>query len=522
VLIALEFLLRRRVTRQILRTCAILAIGLCGGLCRGAHAQATDDPLVKQGEYLVRAGDCVSCHTAPGGKPFAGGLYMPTPFGDISTPNITPDKATGIGDWSDDDFYRAMHEGIGRNKEYLYPVFPFPWFTKVTRADVMAIKAYLFSLPAENAPRQPLKLAFPFNVRDSLLAWRLAFFKPATSAPDTQQSEPMNRGAYLVEGLGHCGECHNRHAMFGASDWSGKLEGGEIEGWFAPNLTTAGPDSIAAWSEDQLVTFLKSGAAPGKGVALGPMRETIDNSLRYLSDDDLRAMAGYLKSATAGETAKAASQPGAPPPERSGADVYLSHCAYCHLPNGQGVAGMIPALAGNPSITAQGPENPIHVVVGGLPASHGFAPMPAVGAAMSDGDIAAVVNYIRTAWDNKAPANAEAGTVADIRSKTHTLLAGNRSGGCPTIADPKLAKLIDGVKGQLQGVDMSNMLPRIDAILPQLKAGGVADDDLVNALTAAYCSVATANGNNSAQRATLLGNFSVLAYGQIKKAEQPH
>jgi hypothetical protein len=184
---------------------------------------------------------------------------------------------------------------------------------------------------------------------------------------------------------------------------------------------------------------------------------------------------------------------------------------------------MVPALAGDPAITAQGPENPIHVIVGGLEASHGFAPMPAVGAGMSDGDIAAVVNYIRTAWDNKAPANAEAGTVADIRSKTHTLLAGNRSGGCPTIADPKLSKLVDGVKAQLKGVDMSNMLPRIDSILPQLKASGVVDDDLVNALTAEYCAVALDDSNiSSAQRAVLLGNFSVLAYGQIKEGERPH
>ena len=230
---------------------------------------AEENQFVKRGEYLVHAGDCISCHTAPGGKPFAGGLYMPTPFGDISTPNITADKATGIGDWSDDDFYRAMHEGIGRDKEYLYPVFPFPWFTNVTRDDVAAIKAYLFSLPGENAPRKPLKLTFPFSERDTLLAWRLAFFKPTAFVPNAQRNAQISRGAYLVEGLGHCGECHNRHSLFGASDWSGKLEGGEIEGWFAPNLKTAGKDGIASWSDDQLVTFLKSGTAPGKGVALG-------------------------------------------------------------------------------------------------------------------------------------------------------------------------------------------------------------------------------------------------------------
>jgi mono/diheme cytochrome c family protein len=240
---------------------------------------------------------------------------------------------------------RAMHEGIGRRNEYLYPVFPFPWFTKITRDDVLAIKAYLFSLIAPaNAPRQPLKLAFPFSIRESLLAWRVAFFKPATFAPEPHSSDQLYRGAYLVEGLGHCGECHNRHNLFGASDWSGRLEGGGIEGWYAPNLTAAGNDSIEAWSSDQIATFLKSGAAPGKGVALGPMRETIDNSLRYLSDDDINAIAVYIKSAAANQSAKPATEI-APAPAYGGGVMYLSSCAFCHQPNGQGISGMIPALA---------------------------------------------------------------------------------------------------------------------------------------------------------------------------------
>jgi mono/diheme cytochrome c family protein len=470
---------------------------------------------VRRGEYLARAGDCVSCHTAPGGKPYAGGLYMPTPFGKISTPNITPDKATGIGDWSDDDFYRAMHEGIGHHGEYLYPVFPYPWFTNVTRDDVLAIKAYLFSLAPEHAPRQPLGLAFPFDIRESLLAWRTAFFKPA--APD--RGATMSRGEYLVGGLGHCGECHNRHALFGASDWSGKLEGGEIEGWYAPQLTSGGADSIKSWSGDQLVTFLKSGAAPGKGVALGPMRETIDNSLHYLTDDDLNAIATYIKTAPA--AASANSPPSAPAPTRSGGQIYLSNCAFCHAPDGKGLPGIIPALSGNPAVTAAGPQNVIRVVLGGLEAAEGRAPMPAAGANMSDTDIAAAVNYVRTSWGNKAPANAEAGTVAQLRQETHTLLAGNLAKGCPSIHDPRLAKIIDGVRGQLQGADLATMLPKIEAIVPELKASGAKDDDLVNALTAAYCGqLMTDKSLQQPQRAALLGNFSSLVYGEIKGARQ--
>jgi mono/diheme cytochrome c family protein len=506
---------------SIFRICAALAMGSVA-LLPVSRVRAGDEQVIKRGEYLARAGDCVSCHTAPGGKPFAGGLYMPTPFGEISTPNITPDKATGIGDWNDDDFYRAMHDGIGRHNEYLYPVFPFPWFTKVTRDDVLAIKSYLFSQPAVNAPRQPLKLAFPFSIRESLLAWRIAFFKSATFAPDPHANDQSNRGAYLVEGLGHCGECHNRHSVFGASDWSGKLKGGEIEGWYAPSLTAAGNDSIEAWSNDQLVTFLKSGAAPGKGVALGPMRETIDNSLRYLSDDDLSAIASYIKSATAKATTRAVRQ-SAPPPTHAGGEVYLSSCAFCHGPEGRGVSGMIPPLAGNPAVTAQGPENVIRVALGGLEASHGFAPMPAVGMGMSDDDIAAVVNYVRTSWGNKAPANAESGTVADLRSKTQTLLAGNLPDGCPSINNPDLSKLVDAVGDKLKGIDLTNMLSRIDSMLPSLKNSGASDDDIVNALTAAYCSLVMADAAIlPPARASLLGNFSGLVYGQLKYGERPN
>ena len=191
------------------------------------------------------------------------------------------------------------------------------------------------------------------------------------------------------------------------------------------------------------------------------MRETIDHSLRFLSADDLHAISAYLKSASANKAATVTPQADALPQQPAGAEVYLSNCAFCHLPGGQGVPGMIPALASDPAVIAEGPENSIHVVVGGLQASHGFAPMPAVGVGMTDGEIAAVVNYVRTAWGNNAPPNAGAGMVAEIRSKSHTLLAGNRANGCPSISDPKLSALVDGVKDQLQGIDMKNMLPRM-------------------------------------------------------------
>ena len=306
-------------------------------------ARADDSNLIERGKYLSTMGDCVACHTAPGGKPFAGGLKMDTPFGPIYTPNISPDKETGIGSWSDDEFYRAMHAGIGKSGEYLYPVFPFPWYTNVTRDDVTAIKAYIFSTPAIHNVNKPNGMSFPFDIRASLLTWRTLFFKegkPSQPAAD----DKLARGKYLVEGLGHCGECHNHHNVLGASDWSGKFEGGQIEGWYAPNITADGKQGVGSWSEDSLAEFLKNGSTPEHGVALGPMMETINDSLKYMKDDDLHAIAAYLKSIK--PTEKFANNEGSyAHKDAPGADVYLAHCSSCHGVEGQGVKGRIPALA---------------------------------------------------------------------------------------------------------------------------------------------------------------------------------
>ena len=263
----------------------VLTLHPLGVFANSAAPQQQD--AVSRGSYLVRAADCASCHTVQGGQPFAGGLYMPTPFGRISVPNITPDRETGIGAWSDADFYKAMHEGIGRAGENLYPVFPFPWYTKLTRADVLDIKAYLFSLPPVRAPRLPLKLSWPASERETLTAWRTLFFTPGEFKADPQQTPEINRGAYLVEGPGHCGECHNRRNVVGVSRWSGTLQGGEIEGWYAPNLTADNREGIGSWSVAELTQFLQSGVSPHAGVAFGPMQEVITESLSHLSAGDV-------------------------------------------------------------------------------------------------------------------------------------------------------------------------------------------------------------------------------------------
>jgi mono/diheme cytochrome c family protein len=497
----------------------IRALAVASFLTVGVSSQARSaDDLIARGEYLARAGDCVACHTDAGGKPFAGGLYMPTPVGSISVPNITADKKTGIGDWTDDQFYRALHEGIGKSGEYLYPVFPFPWYTQVTRDDAIALKAYLFSLPPVDAPRKPLKIGFPFNIREALLTWRTAFFKPHDFQPDPKLNPSQQRGQYLVEGLGHCGECHNARNVLGASRWSGKLEGGVIEGWYAPSLTSDSKQGIGGWSEDDLAKFLKTGAAPGRGVVLGPMQETISESLHYLTDEDLHAIAAYLKSFPADRTASAV-----PPPvyvnfDAPGAAVYLGNCASCHGLDGTGIAGQIPALKGNGAVLAKGPENIIRVVLGGLPAAHGLAPMPAVGAAISDQDIADVANYVRNAWGNDAPASAQAGDVGALRGQTQTLLAANLADTCgPT--QPAVAPLLQGdIATGLRTVNQGDLLQVIDTLLPKVKQAepALAPEATVNDLTAAYCRIlASGPPLTTPEKAVRIGNFSSLVWGQL-------
>ena len=510
--------------RSVLTLAATVLAALLPMAGHEAHAAAADTDMIARGKYLTTAGDCIACHTIPGGKPFSGNRAMETPFGTIYTPNLTPDKATGIGNWTDDQFYRALHEGIGHNNEYLYPVFPFPWYTKVSRDDVLAIKAYLFSLEPVEQKRQKLEFKFPFNIRTALLGWRTAFFKAASFSPDPNKSDEINRGAYLVEGLGHCGECHNAHNVLGASDWSGKLKGGEIQGWYAPNITSSGGQGVGSWSNDEIVTFLKSGSAPGRGVVLGPMHETIQDSLQYLSDPDLKAIAAYLKSFSGKESYKSTDSNQAVQAASAGADNFLTNCSSCHRQDGQGIKGVVPSLVDNGAVKAKGPQDVIRVVLGGLPALNGYAPMPAAGANLADKDIADLVNYVRTAWGNGAPANAAPGMVEKLRATSMTLMSSTVASGCvPPAGDVPIAKIDKAaLQADLKGVKMQDMLQRIVVLLPKVQASvpDAKEDALINAIIDAYCPVALADDSvPPAGRTALLGSFGTLVYSQMHHYE---
>src|SRR5688572_30831081 len=341
-----------------------------GMLPPGANAADPTTQLINRGEYLARAGDCIACHTAPGGKPFAGARAMPTPFGNLYASNITPDDETGIGQWSADDFYRMMHTGISRDGKLLYPAMPFASYTKVTREDSDAIYAYLMSVPPVKQKNREHELRFPFNRRNLLVGWRTLYFREGEYVPDPKQSEQWNRGAYLVEGLGHCAMCHTAVNRLGGTSESKAFEGGMIpnQNWYAPSLTSNREAGLGNWEIKEITDLLQIGVSH-RGTVYGPMAEVVYNSLQYLTDEDVTAMAVYLKALPQRDSEPPpTSQARLVQPEvmELGRKVYARQCAICHGNEGKGFPPAYPPLAGNQSITMGTPVNPIRMVLNGL------------------------------------------------------------------------------------------------------------------------------------------------------------
>ncbi len=367
--------------------------------------------LVVRGKYLAQAGDCIACHTIRGNPSFSGGLPIPTPFGTLYTPNITPDKETGIGSWSSDDFYRAMHAGRSKDGSLLYPAFPFTSYTRVTREDSDAMYTYIRSLPAVHQANRENEMRFPFNQRFMLLGWRLLFFSPGNQKPDTKQSAEWNRGAYLVEGLGHCAMCHTSINPLGGPNQSAAFAGGLIplQNWYAPSLTSDAA-GLGNWNIEHLDALLKTGVS-AEGAVFGPMSEVVHNSLQYLSDDDIHAMSVYLK--TLPQKKKAPHDLQFEPSEAlaehllvKGKQIYTKECVICHAADGKGKPPAYPPLAHNASIQMPSAVNAIRMVLnGGFPPSTIGNPepygMPPFAQQLSDEEIAAVVTYIRMTWNPK-------------------------------------------------------------------------------------------------------------------------
>jgi mono/diheme cytochrome c family protein len=379
----------------------------------GARSPADYAPTpanLARGAYLARAGDCMACHTARGGAPYAGGRAIDTPFGRLWAPNITPDRDTGIGAWSADDFWRALHNGKSRDGRLLYPAFPYTNYTGVTRPDADALFAYLGSVAPVRQPNRAHALRFPYDQQLTLAGWRLLYFRPGVHTPDPGRSAAWNRGAYLVEGLGHCAACHSSRNGLGAAQ--GPLTGGLIPmlGWYAPSLASNAEAGLGGWEDAHIVQLLKTGVSP-RATVFGPMAEVVSQSLQHLTDADLAAMANYLKSLPAAPPAPT----GAPEPDEHGKQVieqgrklYEQHCTDCHGADGKGAPPGWPPLAGNQALTMTDSVNAIRIVLNG-----GFAPgtqgnprpygMPPFSHLLNDEEVAAVVTYLRASWGNHAP-----------------------------------------------------------------------------------------------------------------------
>ena len=386
---------------------AILAtILLCTAFTIGRAQGEPSAETIARGKALTVAADCAGCHTADPSKPFAGGKQIDTPFGGIYSPNLTPDRETGLGASRDEEFYRALHDGVARDGSRYYPAFPYPNFTKITRDDVLAIRAYLATLTPFRNIKPPPELRWPLNYRVVMRGWDLLFFRPGTFEVNPNKSEEWNRGAYLVEGAAHCGGCHTPKNMFGADKRGQPYGGGRVQGWFAPRLDSADRGGLKSWSADDIVEYLQSGRN-GRNHAGKLMAEVVVNSTSKMSDADVRAIAVYLKDLPAGTPEPAVT----PPPQAemaAGAAVYARACIACHEADGSGAPRIYPPLPGNANLQSDDPSSTLRIILDGAqtvttPRAPNTGSMPAYARELSDQQIADVANYIRNSWGNAAP-----------------------------------------------------------------------------------------------------------------------
>lgn len=370
---------------------------------------------VARGRYLAVLGDCMACHTQAGGRPYAGGRRIATPFGGLLTANIT--SAT-MASWSDDQFYRAMHSGLDDQGRHLYPAFPYVYFTRMPRADTDALLAYLKTVPAAPGDVHTDILPFPFNIRAVMIVWNALYLKPGAFQPDPRQSAEWNRGAYLVEGPGHCGACHTPKSVLGGDLQSRRYQGGVLDEWMASNLTGNPRFGLGAWSTDDVAQFLKTGRN-ARSAATGAMAEVVAFSTSQMTDADVRAIAVYLKSLpTTADDRLSAPDSGT---MKAGEAIFIDQCSACHKMNGQASPQLFPPLPANANVQQSDPTTLARIILNGArtqPTDAKPTPvaMPAYGWKLNDAEVAAVATYIRNSWGNRAP-TVTAAQVAAVRKK---------------------------------------------------------------------------------------------------------
>jgi mono/diheme cytochrome c family protein len=399
---------------------AILVVGLGGTAAAQSH-QSFD--RIERGRYLAVLSDCAACHTTPGGQPFAGGLALQTPFGILVAPNITPDQETGIGNMTNAEFLATLHDGRGHNGKRLYPAMPYPAYTGMSDEDVLAIRAYLATVTPVSNKVISNQLPFPLNIRLAMVFWNALNFTPGRYQDDPQKSAEWNRGAYIVKGAAHCGTCHTPKTVLGGDRNSAALTGATLQGWFAPDITNDPHRGIGGWSKDDLVQYLKTGTNDWT-LASGPMAEAVTHSTSRMIDEDISAIATYLKDSGLGRPAPRPDPVAADDSAmRAGAAIYKDSCAACHRDAGTGESHLFPRFAGSALVQSSDPTTLVRVVLQGTRAastpSMPTAPaMPAFDWRLNDAQVAAVLTYIRNSWGNAA-----APVASDAVSRQRTSLA---------------------------------------------------------------------------------------------------
>jgi mono/diheme cytochrome c family protein len=396
-----------------------------GASVTGVPAELAGADRVTKGKYLTEAADCAACHTAKGGKPYAGGRPFKLPFGTIYTPNITPDRETGIGAWTNAEFLRAVHKGVGRAGERLYPAFPYASYALLTDDDVLSIRHYLATLEPVHQEDRANTFGFPFNQRWLMAIWGALFRPDRPFRPVVERSAQWNRGAYLVEAAGHCGECHSPRTLMQAMNTRAKFAGGQAEGWNAYNITGDRVSGIGHWSEDDLAAYLAKGHALGHGVASGPMAEVVELSTRHLTQSDIDAMVAYLRTVP-GIRTKFSPQMAGPAPtlaavgeqgNAKGKRIFEGACASCHAWSGKGAITVDQQLSGNRAVNDETARNVALMILNGIGSpEHQGAYMPSFRASYTDAEIAAAANYVTARFGAK-PSHVTAAEIGKLRKE---------------------------------------------------------------------------------------------------------
>ena len=496
---------------------AVLSLSILGTTMSALAAD--QEEAIKRGAYLATAGDCSGCHTREGGKDYSGGLAIESPLGTLYSANITPDSENGIGDWSLEEFKRTLRQGLGKEGEYIYPAMPYVAYTKISDDDISDLWAYFKSLDPVKYDPPDNEMMFPANIRFGLALWQASEFKPGRLEPDPEKDDVYNRGAYLVEALGHCSSCHTpRNLLLGQKE-DERYTGAEIHGWYAPNIGPGPLSVISDWSVDELATFLATGSNDENQKAVGEMANVIHLSLSQLTPEDLTAMATYLKempamddSVTDVDNSEEINNPRA----QVGRALYAENCLSCHQADGKGIEDAVPSLVGSSAATAEVGNNIVMMMLEGHAPDGTWGQMPSFASTLSGRDMADVANYVRMAWGNQTSPNVTVDLVHSLREAADIPDGGQQAAvDCPIVTGALMEPTLDMTLAEFENAltsksNATNLVQTYWTTLESTDNSDLADtENTVLALTSAYCRALAEGGKIS--NAEQMGRVAALA-----------